>query len=300
MFIFTHKSLYILFLLITSILFSNSIYAKDINVTIDEISENRSTSSLSRRLNIILKIEDELLKNSSGILPIEINEAHSDSGKKLTSRLDTSQANLYSFSKLENNSITKQTIYLSLPKRSDKKIFIEGKIRIYAPNPSSIITVSNFEEQTQKTIQNPVLALNGIELFFFTKKEFNKFFEISKNLEQKAIKSKIDVHEALLEYFTEEVTHVIERHSMNPGMYVNDIFFSISGNWKKVVSLEVTNSSNEIVESTSILCGFSQKDKLAYELDLNGNLPSPGNIVVKIIQKNDVIVYPFKVEADLP
>ncbi|MCP3900388.1 MAG: hypothetical protein GY707_11820, partial [Desulfobacteraceae bacterium] len=254
----------------------------------------------SRRLNITLKIEDSLLKKSSGILPIEITKAHSDSGKKLTSRLDTSQANLYSFSKLENDSITKQTIYLSLPKRSDKKIFIEGKIRIYTPKPSSIITVSNFEKQTQKIIQNQVLASNGIELFFFTKKEFYKSFEISKSLKQKAIQNGTDVHEALLGHFTEEVTHVIERHSMNPGTYVNDIFFSISGNWKKVVSLEVTNSSNEIIESTNLLCGFSQKDKLAYELDLNGNLPSPGNIVVKIIQKDDVIVYPFKVEADLP
>ncbi len=300
MFIFTHKSRYVLFFLITWILFSSSAYARNINVTIDEIAENRSTHSLSRRLNITLKIEDQLLKKSSGILPIEITKALSDSGKKLTSRLDTSQANLYSFSKLENDSITKQTIYLSLPKRSDKKIFIEGKIKIYVPRPSSIITVSNFEEQTQKIIQNQVLASNGIELSFFTKKEFYKFFEISKNLEQKAIQNKTDAHKALQEYFTEEVTHVIERHRMNPGMYVNDIFFSISGNWKKVVSLEVTNSSNEIIESTSLLCGFSQKDKLAYELDLNGNLPSPGNIVVKIIQKDDVIVYPFIVEADLP
>ena len=298
MLIMNKKTYYSILLLVLILLVFRNVYANEINIMVDEIDETRSTNETFRKLNVTLKIKGAILNNSKGILPIKISKAYCDKGSNLKPLLDISKANLFAFSKLESDLTSKQTIHLSAPERFNKILFIEGEITLYKPKPSSRVKIENFHLHTKQKIKKSVLSSNNIEVLFFTKYEYKNFILAAQDIERKAIANNKNIHDALSKHFGSEITYIIENSNyMLLGNY--DIYFIISGNWKKVVNIEMIDQSGKTLEnhSRSLIHG---PNKIIYGLDYNGYLPSSGNVAIDIIQEGDTIAVPFKIETELP
>lgn len=279
-------------------IFSKNIYASPINISVGEIIETRSTEKILKKLNVTLKIDGELLKNAKGILPIIIKKSYCDSNTMLKPFTGVSDLNLFAFSVIESGATLRQTLYLTAPERFNKKLFLEGEVTAYRPNASSRVEVENFQAQTKKVIKNKVLESNNVEIMFLTKQELEDFVLSAKGIETNARANGKNVHDALREQFGKEIGYLIE-NSNSRLLEESDIYFIISGNWNKVVSIEMLDATGMLIKNPgrSLLPG---QDKIIFGLDYEDPLPSSAKVRIDIIQAGDTTTVPFQVEAELP
>lgn len=288
-----------LFLVFLSVgIFSKNIYASPINIKVGEIIETRSTEKIFKKLNVTLKMDGEFLKNAKGILPITIKRAYCDSGTVLKPFTGVSDLNLFAFSVIGSDATLRQTLYLTAPERFNKKLFLEGEVTAYRPNASSRVEVENFQAQTKKVIKNKVLDSNNVEIVFLTKQELEDFVLSAKGIETNARANGKNVHDALREQFGKEIGYLIE-NSNSRLLEESDIYFIISGNWNKVVSIEMLDATGMLIKNPgrSLLPG---QDKIIFGLDYEDSLSPSAKVRIDIIQEGDTATVPFQVEAELP
>lgn len=294
----TTKSSCLFFVFLSVCIFSKNIYASPINIKVVEIIETRSTEKIFKKLNVTLKIDGELLKNAKGILPITIKKAYGDSNTVLKPFTGASDLNLFAFSTVESDATLRQTLYLTAPERFNKKLFLEGEITAYRPKSSSRVEVENFQAQTKKAIKHKVLKSNNVEIVFLTKQELEDFVLSAKGIETNARANSKNVHDALREQFGKEIGYLVE-HSNSRLLQGADIYFIISGNWNKVVSIEMLDEAGMLIKSPgrSLL---PSRDKIILGLDYEDSLSPSAKVRIDIIQEGDTTTVPFQVEAELP
>ena len=279
-------------------LFSISAVAENIHVQVKGIDETRSTNELLRKTNIDLKISGKGLEGAEGVLPVTIKKAYCDSGTQLKSRIQPSEAYLYSFARLTDSLVIDQTVYLTSAKRSDKKILLEGEIKVYTPQPSSIITLNDFGRYSSQKNNHGSLRENGINLLFLTKTEYKNLISEAAEVKKDAKSNQVNLHDALFEHFGEEITYLIENYQrIYQGAYY-DIYSVISGNWERVVNIEFYDESGSLIKNPDR--GLMQGPDLMLCLFDFNDPPPTGKIVVQIMQEGDIVIHPFKTSAKLP
>jgi hypothetical protein len=290
------SSLFLVFLF--GCIFSKNIYASPINIKVNEIIETRSTEKIFKKLNVTLKIDGEILKNAKGILPIAIKKAYCDSNTILKPFAGVSALNLFAFSTLDSDATLRQTLYLTAPERFNKKLFLEGEITAYKPKASSRVEVENFQAHTKKAINHKILKSNNVEIVFLAKQELEDFVLSAKGIEADARSNSKNVRDALREQFGKELAYLIE-NSDSRLLEEADIYFIISGNWKKVVSIEMLDATGMLIKNPgrSLL---PDQDKIIFCLDYEDSLPPSAKVRIDIIQEGDTTTVPFQTEAELP
>ena len=277
----------------------NESIAGSINIEIDSINETRSENDFFARTEVTLNIYGDDIANYRGILPIKITKSYTDRKTILKEKSYNPSENLFSFAKIQQNNKASQRISLTNPARQDQKLFIEGEISLYKPQDSSVIELQDYSQLSLTRITNNILEQNGINILFFTKYEFQDFITKSEKIINKAKLKNINVHDALVEQFGSETTYIIENYRRIYNGEYFDIYFVISGNWQKVVNIELFSKTGIKIHSPcrSIAHG---PNKIISLIDFDNKLPSNGNIKVEIIQDGDITTFPFNLSVDLP
>lgn len=281
------------------LLFNNFSVAADLlTFEIGSIRETRTDNDFFSRIEISLNIYGDNLASYRGILPIKVTKAYTDNNTILKEKNYYTAENIFSFVKIQSNKKSNQQLILTIPKREDRKLFIEGEVPLYKPQESSLIELEDYNKLTLKRVRNSILEENGIDVLFFTKYEFQDFITNSEKFINNAKLKNINLHDTLVEQFGSELTYVAENYRrFFQGDYW-DIYFVISGNWQKVVNVEFFNKVGRRINnsSRSIVHG---PNNIIVLLDFDNKLPSNGNVKLEIIQDGDIIIHPFKVSGDL-
>lgn len=281
------------------LLFNNfSIAADLLTFEIGSIIETRSDNDFFARTKVTLNIYGDNLYSYRGILPVEVTKAYTDNNTILKEKNYHTAENIFSFVKIQNNKKSNQQLTLTIPKREDRKLFIEGEVTLYKPQKSSLIELEDYNKLTLKRVRNSILEKNGIDVLFFTKYEFQDFITNSEKIINNAKLKNINVHDALVEQFGSELTYVAENYRRFFHGDYWDIYFVISGNWQKVVNVEFFNKVGRRINNASSSIGHGPNNIIVL-LDFDNKLPSNGNVKLEIIQDGDLTIHPFKVSGDL-
>lgn len=281
------------------LLFNNFSVAADLlTFEIGSIRETRADNDFFARTEVSLNIYGDNLASYKGILPVEVTKAYTDNNTILKEKNYHTAENIFSFVKIKNNNKSSQQITLTISKREDRKLFIEGEVSLYKPQESSLIELEDYNKLTLKRVRNSILEKNGIDVLFFTKYEFQDFITNSEKIINNAKLKNINVHDTLVEQFGSELTYVAENYRrFFQGDYW-DIYFVISGNWQKVVNVEFFNKVGRRINNPSRSIGHGPNNIIIL-LDFDNKLPSNGNVKLEIIQDGDITIHPFKVSGDL-
>lgn len=281
------------------LLFSSLSIAGDLlTFEIDSIRETRSKNDFFARTEVDINISGDNLKNYRGILPVKITKAYTDNNTILKEKEYHTAENIFSFVKIQNNNKSSQRVNLTIPKRSDNKLFIEGEVSLYKPQKSSLIVFEDYNKLSLKKLKTTTLEQNGIDVLFFTKFEFQDFITNSQTFINKLKLKNVNIHDALVEKYGSEMTYVAENYRRFFHGDYWDIYFIISGNWQRVVNVEFFNKVGRRINNPSMSIGHGPNNIIVL-LDFDNNLPSNGDIKVEIIQDGDITIYPFKLSADL-
>lgn len=281
------------------LLFNNFSVAADLlTFEIGSIIETRSDNDFFARTKVTLNIYGDNLNSYRGILPVEVTKAYTDNNTILKEKNYHTAENIFSFVKIQNNKKSNQQLTLTIPKREDRKLFIEGEVTLYKPQESSLIELEDYNKLTLKRVRNSILEKNGIDVLFFTKYEFQDFITNSEKIINNAKFKNINVHDASVEQFGSELTYVAENYRRFFHGDYWDIYFVISGNWQKVVNVEFFNKVGRRINNTSSSIGHGPNNIIVL-LDFDNKLPSNGNVKLEIIQDGDLTIHPFKVSGDL-
>lgn len=281
------------------LLFNNFSVAADLlTFEIGSIIETRSDNDFFARTKVTLNIYGDNLNSYRGILPVEVTKAYTDNNTILKEKNYHTAENIFSFVKIQNNKKSNQQLTLTIPKREDRKLFIEGEVTLYKPQESSLIELEDYNKLTLKRVRNSILEKNGIDVLFFTKYEFQDFITNSEKIINNAKFKNINVHDASVEQFGSELTYVAENYRRFFHGDYWDIYFVISGNWQKVVNVEFFNKVGRRINNASSSIGHGPNNIIVL-LDFDNKLPSNGNVKLEIIQDGDLTIHPFKVSGDL-
>lgn len=174
------------FALISLTLFTfASVAFSDVAITVDQISDNRTTTGFFKGLELVLKLKGPELAEAKG-MSISLTEAKDDTGKDI-SKIEHFGFDTGGFDPLEKKfgrdtkaDEFEHKLKLPNPARAAKTVKITGSLNLLVPSkdPSSVIAV-NPAKEAGKPLVNPVLQAAGAEITFQAPKGSQASYKIN-------------------------------------------------------------------------------------------------------------------------
>jgi hypothetical protein len=225
---------------IAILVFSSFLAAQGIEVAASDITDYRSSSSYSGKLDMNLIVSGNL-SNCRGIRNANITKAVDDSGKNLlvTKKDEVQRPSMYDYNRLNGEQLETE-IELKSPARASKTIQeISGTLDVHYPDAKSKQIVKGFMKQTGKPLNIAALKKSKGQLTVLTKSQF----ETMKQQQEEAEASK---KQSLENVLTKAMSSLFSGFF---SMGESDLLISISDPANQIVDIEFQNGAGEIIEN---------------------------------------------------
>lgn len=158
----------------------------EVTVSVDQISDNRTTGGFFKGLELVLKLKGPELLEAKG-MSLALDMAKDDLGTDISKIEHSFGSDAGGFEPLEKkfgrddkDNEYEHKLKLPNPARAAKKIMLSGAMKLMIPgkDPASIITLSPGKE-AGKAIDNALLKAGGAEITFSTPKGDEAGYKIS-------------------------------------------------------------------------------------------------------------------------
>jgi hypothetical protein len=271
-----------LFLIITSVSFSQKI-------SVSEINEKRSTSdnSFSNECEIELKISGDEVRKYKFVKISKITKAIDDQGIDLL----TEDKNNDDYTKIDQTAKIK--VETKIPARKAKTIKeLSGEVSLYNPNQAngSEIKITNYQN---KTNVNLLPAKSGLEIIYLTKESYAKYVKENKDKKEEELKKLPEAARQLAQGLLGAFEGLFSSDDTTDD---NKIYFYVNGDKSKFVDLYFEDTTGKKIERN----GSMRSDALfTYYFE---EKPNPSwKLVINIETDKSIKKIPFKlIDIELP
>lgn len=271
-----------LFLLITSVSFSQKI-------SVSEINEKRSTSdnSFSNECEIELKISGDEVRKYKFVKISKITKAIDDQGIDLL----IEDKNNDDYSKIDQTAKIK--VETKIPARKAKTIKeLSGEVSLYDPSEvnGAEIKITNYQN---KTNINLLPKNSGLEIIYLTKESYGKYVKENKDKKEEELKKLPEAARQLAQGLLGAFEGLF---SSDDSADDNKIYFYVNGDKSKFVDLYFEDSTGKKIERN----GSMRSDALfTYYFE---EKPNPNwKLVINIETDKSIKKLPFKlIDIELP
>lgn len=271
-----------LFLLITSVSFSQKI-------SVSEINEKRSTSdnSFSNECEIELKISGDEIRKYKFVKISKITKAIDDQGIDLLNE----DKNNDDYSKIDQTAKIK--LETKIPARKAKTIKeLSGEVSLYNPNQAngSEIKIANYQN---KTNVNLLPKKAGLEIIYLTKESYAKYVKENKDKKEEELKKLPEAARQLAEGLVGAFEGLFSSDNTADD---NKIYFYVNGDKSKFVDLYFEDTTGKKIERNG---SMSSNSLFTYYFE---EKPNPSwKLVINIETDKSVKKIPFKlIDIELP
>jgi len=278
---------------------ASAVQASDIAVSVDQVSDRRTTGDHFKGLHVDLLIQGYDLEQALGVLPPRMDKAESDFGRSLTKEAMVN-AKLFRFESTGGKS--EHTIQLKLknPRRQAQTVTLAGTVPVVtsSEHPDAKLAVADFLGKAGEPLTAPVLAKRGIEVTYFTKRQFEARQERAKAARQQARERNEDPARAVAEEMGEFLAVALG------GMFgmsrAHDLNLIIVDPDNEILRIAVHGADGEPIEKTGKFASRLPEQGLRAGIDFNSPLPEDGRLVLLFEHDSTLVEVPFEETVNLP
>ncbi len=277
--------------------FTQTTYAADVNVTVSEVTDNRTTGKFFKGLDIEFEVKSQSLTKAKGMLPFSISKATSDLGENLVNKSKNESASFFTFQQLKPNKPIKIKTKLKNPSRKASSVHITGSLNIYVPdnNPNNIVTIKDYFKFSSKTIHHKNFKSRGISFTFFNKDDLAIYTEKAKKAKELARKKKINEKFTLIEEVGEDLADAFA----NMFWGNSDLTFIITDPNNQILKITLYNENGQEMETTS-RSSSPKRISGRHGMNYKKMIPFKGKLVINLAGKNNIKTVPVNITAPLP
>src|SRR5215471_4044722 len=144
-----------------------------INVSVGDVSDNRSTGSFGSECKLELKFTGDAASDAAVVRQVRVKKAIDELGRDL-SRSD-SQESFHSFNSGQRNGVLKTELRLRNPSRNASTIkLLDGEVEFFSPTIANggVLTIKDILKHPAEPVQNDALKKYGVEVLYLTKESY--------------------------------------------------------------------------------------------------------------------------------
>ncbi len=231
---------------IAIILIASPAFAADVNVSVSEVKDSRTTGQFFAGLEIKFKIMGDALSDARGV-KLAVAKATDDTGRDLIKKDESGSRD---FAKPDENRAGLVEIEAKLKNPARKAAVVKevsGEVTIFSPgrDPNAVASIPAFMTLAGKKIENGALKAGGVGLGIMTKKEFDAF----KEQQQKEVKAKEG--EMIRELGEAMAKALVALFGSMMEVSENSVILNVTDPDSKVVDVEFTDASGGPLRSGS-------------------------------------------------
>lgn len=272
----------------------------DIEVSIEEVSDKRTTGQHFDGLEITLLLKGYDLENAAGFLPAKLEKAKSDFGRRLIKSEESETALFFSFSKADGDPGETRRLELKNPRRKAETVFIKGYVPVvfHTDDPDVRLEVDDFLSKAAKPLKAPELEERGIEVTYYTKEQMKKRQEEMQAIKDRAEKQDKEPEEELAEVMGELFTEAFGSFFGFSGEY--DLNFVIDDPDNEILRIALYDESGELLETGMRSASMHSDEPGRAGFDYKGGLPDKGTLVFLFKDERLIRKVPFEKTVKLP
>lgn len=260
--------------------------AADINVSVSEVKDSRTTGQFFAGLEIKLKIMGDALSDARGV-KLAVAKATDDTGRDLIKKDESGSRD---FAKPDENRAGLVEIEARLKNPSRKAAAVKevaGEVTVFSPGRDSkaVASIPDFMTLAGRKIENGALKAARVELGIMTKKEFDAF----KEQQKKEVKAKEG----------EMIKELGEAMAMALGALFgsmmevteNSVILNIADPDARVVDMEFTDAAGSPLRS-----GSSMKTGDIRVFEFEKPMPRDAKLTVYLATPKALWKAPFKLQ----
>jgi hypothetical protein len=144
-----------------------------INVSVGDVTDNRSTGSFGSECKLELKFTGDAANDAAATRQVRVKKAIDDLGRDL-SRTDSHES-FHSFNSGPRIGVLKTELRLRNPSRNAGTIkLLEGEVELFSPTMANggVLTIKDILKHAAEPVQNDALKKYGIEVVYLTKESY--------------------------------------------------------------------------------------------------------------------------------
>jgi hypothetical protein len=255
--------------------------AGEIQVSVSEVSDNRTTGQFFGGLELKLKVISDMISDARGI-KLHITRAVDNTGRALLKddRVDED------FTKPDENmpGQAELTVKLKNPARKATAVKeINGEIIVYIPgkDPNSTAVIKEFMNQAGNPLPHQALKAAQVEITVLTKKQYDEM-KAAKEKEAKEEASKMGIAGEMAQALLSMFGDIFEASE-------NSIILDIKDEKKKVIAIEFEDEAGQKISSYGTMTMGETK---VYDFDKP--MPANARMVVFLSTPKSFIKEPMK------
>jgi hypothetical protein len=163
--------------------------AQTINVSVGDVSDNRSTGSFTSDCKLELKFTGDAATDAATVRQVHVKKAVDELGRDLTRNDD--RESFHSFNSGQRAGVLKSELRLRNPSRNSSTIkLVDGEVELFSPTVANggVLTIKDILKHPAEPVQNEALKKYGVEVVYLTKESY----EAKKKQLQEQQKSEAD------------------------------------------------------------------------------------------------------------
>jgi hypothetical protein len=273
--------------------------ASDIEVSVKEVSDRRTTGEHFKGLEIDLQLKGYDLEKAVGILPPRLDKAESDFERSLIKEA-TPGAKFFDLTAHDGDTDHTTTLKLKNPRRKAETVTIAGTVLVVVPSdhPAARLEVKDFLNRAGEPLEAPILEERGIEITYFTREQFEARQEQAEAARTKAQENNEDSAEAVAEALGEAFAEAFgSMFGMRSGF---DLNLLIADPDNEILRIAVYDADGEPLKRTRRMAGRPGPKPVHSGIDFEGPLPEDGTLVFLFEHPSAIVEVPFEEVVKLP
>lgn len=209
--------------------------AQTINVSVGDVSDNRSTGSSFSECKLELKFTGDAATDAATVRQVHVKKAVDELGRDLTRSDD--RESFHSFNSGQRAGVLKTDLRLRNPSRNSSTIkLVDGEVELFSPTVANggVLTIKDILKHPAEPVQNEALKKYGVEVVYLTKESY----EAKKKQLQEQQKSEADaklgdvfgdMFKGMLGGMTADSKNSVKLYVKDPQKRVIDVEFQDAG-----------------------------------------------------------------------
>lgn len=258
--------------------------AQTINVSVGDVSDNRTTGGFSSECKLELKFTGDAASDAAAVRQVRVKKAIDELGRDLN-RSDSHES-FHSLNSGQRNGVLKTELSLRNPSRNAGTIkLVDGEVELFSPTAANggVLTIKDILKHPAEPVQNEALKKHGVEVIYLTKESY----EAKKKQIQEQQKTDADgkLGEAFGELFKGMFGGMMASDSKNSvKLYVKDPE-------KRVVDVEFQDASGNALKT-----GSSWSMGELRQIEFKSAPPPDTRLLIHLATPEALQTFTFKVE----
>ena len=265
------------------LLYSSDAPHQTVNVSIGDVTDNRTTGSFFSECKLELKFTGDAATDAATVRQVRVKKAVDELGRDLTR--DDNRDSFSSFSSSQRNGVLKTDLRLRNPSRNASVIkLVDGEVELFTPSAANggVLTVKDILKHPAEPVQSAALRKYGIELMYLTKESY----EAKKKQVEEQQKSEAGgkLGEAFGDMFKGMFGTMSSETRNSVKLYVKDPE-------KRVVSIEFQDATGHALKT-----GSSWSMGELRQIEFKSAPPPDTQLMIHLATPEALQTFPFKVE----